>query len=164
MNNKGDIEQTALAKSRIGVIDVGKCTVDFIITDSLQFVDKSSTSYNDIGLFDAYKDLSLALKSKGYDIAADNLEPYIKNDKNLDGLHELKEIVFANQAEKIASRVINTWSNLWDIDQIFITGGGAVVLGKYLLNHFNRDNISICDRPTFTNCNGYYKLAMKQWG
>ena len=164
LNNHGEIEHKQLAGGRIAVLDIGKHTVDLALTDALQFVDNLSTSYRDIGIYDAYKDLSVELKNDGYDIPADSLEPYIRDGKQLNGLAELKEAVFANQAEKIVSRVYNTWSNLWDINQIFITGGGAVVLGEYLLHRFDRDNITICDQPIFTNCNGYYKFAKKLWG
>ena len=164
LDNTGKIYNRKLAGRKIAVLDIGKYTVDLALTDGLQFVDKSSISFNDIGIFDAYKDLSLALKDEGYDIPADNLEPYLNNSANLNGLAELKEAVFANQAEKIASRVFNTWPDLWSFDQIFITGGGAIVLGEHLLEHLATDEALICDNPTFTNCRGYYKYANKGRG
>lgn len=165
LDNQGYVNDKELAGGRIAVLDIGKYTVDLALTDALQFVDKSSVSFNDIGLFDAFKDISLALK-KGEicDVPADSLEPYIRNGNNIDGFTELKEVVFAAQAEKIASRVLNTWSDLWNIDQIFVTGGGAIVLGDYLKNSLNTDKAVICDKPTFTNCKGYYKFARMLWG
>ncbi len=163
LDDKGQFNNKVLADGRIAVLDVGKYTVDLALTDSLQFVDRSSVSFSDIGIFDAYKDLSLELKTRGFDIPADSLEPFIRNGKKLDGLAELKERVFVAQAEKIISRVYNTWSDLWNIDRIFITGGGAVVLGEHLIKHLNTDKAVICDKPTFTNCKGYFKFANKVW-
>ena len=163
MNRNGDIEEKQLAGGRIAVLDIGKHTVDLALTDALQFVDKSSISFSDIGIFDAYKDLSLELKNNGYDIPADSLEPYIRNGKSFDGLVELKERVFIAQAEKIISRVYNIWSDLWSFDRIFITGGGAVLLGDYLLQNLNTEKAVICNKPTFTNTRGFYKMAKRKW-
>ncbi len=163
LNNQGIIENEQHAIGRLAVLDIGKHTVDLVLTDALQFVDRLSTSFNDIGIFDAYRDLSLRLKEHGYDIPADSLEPYIRNGKNLKGLPELKEVVFANQAEKILSRVYNTWPDLWNIDWIYITGGGAIVLCDHIMRNLNADRAVICKDATFTNCRGFFKFAKRMW-
>ena len=163
LNDAGNLDDKQLAAGRVAVLDIGKHTVDLALTDALQFVDRSSTSFNDIGLFDAFKDLSLALKGQGYDIPPDSLEPYIRGARKLAGIAELKEQAFASQAEKIASRVINTWSDLWSFDKVFITGGGALVLGDYITSALNSCKVEICEAPTFTNVKGYYKYAQRAW-
>lgn len=161
---KGEIANKELGLSRIAVLDIGKHTVDLTVTDKLNFVDRLSTSFTDIGIFDAYRDLSHALKEKGFDIPADSLEPFVRNGRSLDGLAELKELIFASQAEKILSRIINVWADLWSFDRIYITGGGAVLLGKILRKSLNSAKVEICKEPTFTNCRGYFKFASKVWG
>ncbi len=50
---QGEIEDKELASGRIAVLDIGKYTVDLALTDTLQFVDRSSLSFSDIGIFDA---------------------------------------------------------------------------------------------------------------
>jgi len=164
LNDIGEIANQKLGSGRIAVLDIGKHTVDLSVTDQLRFVDKSSISFSDVGIFDAYRELSLALKEKGFDIPADSLEPFIRNGKSLNGLEGLKEKVFASQAEKILSRVINTWADIWSFDRIYITGGGALLLSKHLISGLDNDNVEICKEPTFTNCRGYYKFANKMWG
>jgi plasmid segregation protein ParM len=163
LNLKGEIENKVLANGRIAVLDIGKYTVDLALTDSLDYVGKSSISFNDIGIFEAYKDLSFELKNYGYDIPADSLEPFIRNGKKLNNLYDLKRQVFATQAEKIISRVCNTWSDMWTFDQIYITGGGVVILGEHIIKHLDTNKATICDNPTLTNCRGYYKFAKKKW-
>ena len=164
LDNSGKNINEELGAGRIAVLDIGKHTVDLIVTDKLTFIDRLSTSFNDIGIYDVCKEFSLALKDKGKNIPADSMEPYIRNIKPPDGLAELKETIFSNQAEKITSRVINTWQDLWSFDKIYITGGGAVLLGDYIKNSLNSDQVEICDKPTFTNCRGYYKFANLMWG
>ncbi len=75
LNDAGDLSNKQLASGRLAVLDIGKHTVDLALTDALQFIDRSSVSYSDIGLFDAFKDISLSLKGNGYDLPADSLWP-----------------------------------------------------------------------------------------
>jgi len=163
LDNTGELADKALAGGRVAVLDIGKHTVDLALTDALQFVDRSSISFNDVGLFDAFKDLSLALKEEGYDIPADSLEPYVRGSRKLDCLPVLKEQSFATQADKVISRVLNTWPDLWTFDKIYITGGGAITLGDYIASGLNSDKVEVCSNPTFTNCRGYHKFACRKW-
>jgi plasmid segregation protein ParM len=163
LSDAGELSNKKLASGRLAVLDIGKHTVDLVLTDALQFVDRSSVSYSDIGLFDAFKDISLALKGKGYDLPADSLEPYITGNKQLKGLAEQAEQAYAAQAEKIISRVLNTWPDLWGFDMTYVTGGGALLLGDYLKQSLGSDKVEVCSSPTFTNCKGYYKFAQRLW-
>jgi len=163
LDDSGALADKDLAAGRVAVLDIGKFTVDLALTDALQFVDRSSTGFNDIGLYDSFKDISLALKNKGYDIPADSLEPYIRGSRQLDCLPEIQEQAFAAQAEKIAARVVNTWPDLFSFDRVFITGGGALALGRYITTALSSDKVIVCESPTFTNCRGYFKFARRKW-
>ncbi len=163
LDNKGQVNDKELAGGRIAVLDIGKYTVDLALTDTLQFVDKSSISFSDIGVFDAYKDLSLELKGNGFDIPPDSIEPYIVNGKSLNGLAEIKEKIFQNQADKVLSRVLNTWNDLWSFDRILITGGGSLLFGEHIAQNINNNKVHICENPTFTNVRGYFKFAKRSW-
>ncbi len=164
LSPNGEIANKALASGRIAVLDIGKHTVDLAVTDGLQFIDNKSTSFNDIGIFEAFKELSLELKGIGYDIAPESIEPYIVNGKSLKGLPEIRERVFKNHAEKILSRVVNSWSDLWSYDQIIITGGGALLISDSLYIAMDCDRVVFHRTPTFSNCKGYYKFAKKAYG
>jgi plasmid segregation protein ParM len=153
-----------LAECRLAVVDIGKHTIDLVVAERSIFVDRLSTSFSDVGIYDAYKDLSLALKDIGINISADSLEPYIRNGKKLNGLKELKEIAFSGQAEKIKSKVINTWPDIWSFDKIYITGGGAKLFGEQIKNKLNSDQVEVLNDPSFSNCRGYYKSARLAWG
>ncbi len=163
LDGGGELKNKNLAAGRVAVLDIGKHTVDLALTDALQFIDKSSVSYGDIGLFDAFKDISIMLKSEGYDIPADSLEPYITGQRQLDCLPVIAEQAYASQAEKITSRVMNTWPDLWTFDRIFITGGGALLLGDYIKQAIDSDKVEVCSDPTFTNCSGFYSFAQRLW-
>ena len=51
-----------LAKSRLAVIDIGKHTIDLVVVEELEFIDRLSTSFSDIGIYDAYKELQKRLR------------------------------------------------------------------------------------------------------
>lgn len=163
LNGAGELQNKALAGGRVAVLDIGKHTVDLALTDGLQFVDRSSLSFNDIGLFDAFKDISLALKGAGYDVPADSLEPFVNGSRTLEVFPAIAEQAYASQAEKIISRVLNTWPDLWGFDKIYVTGGGAMKLGDYIAAGLNSDKVEVCSNPTFTNCRGYHKFARRKW-
>lgn len=163
LNHNGELVDKKMASGRIAVLDIGKYTVDLALTDALSFVDRSSTSFMDIGIFDAFKDLSIELKALGFDIPPDGLEPYLTSDK-IPNIKGLKDKVFTAQAEKILSRVVNTWTDFWNLDHVFVTGGGALLMGEYLKIAFESPIVTVCENPTFTNCYGYYKFGKRAWG
>ncbi len=167
LDDMGNLVQKDLAGGRLAVLDIGKHTVDLALTDALQFVDKSSVSFNDIGLFDVYKELSIELKNYGYDIAPDSLEPHIKGNKSISVLNDIKEEYFESQADKILSRVYNIWPDLWSFNHVYITGGGASVIGHYISQYLSKEldvHVTVCSSPSLTNCQGYFKFAKKAWG
>lgn len=161
LDDAGQLKEKELAGGRLACLDIGRFTTDLVLVDGLQFIDKSSTSYNDIGLYESFKDLSLILKNASYDLAPDNLEPYIRGSRTIPGIAQHKEQAFASLAEKIASRLINCWPDMWSFDKVYITGGGAICLGSYIAEALNSEKIVICDNATMTNCRGFFKFGKR---
>ncbi len=167
LNEDGSDNGSPLAGGRIGVIDIGRNTVDLIQTDKMIFIDRSSTSFDDIGLDDAYRELSVELKNNfGVSIPSESIEPYVRKDTiqyrgKGQSISIEKEKVYRAQAEKIASRVKNTWKDIWQINSIIVTGGGAIVLGDYIAEFLGEeDQITVYknSEATFTNVMGYLKF------
>lgn len=161
LDDAGQLAYKKLAGGRLACLDIGKHTTDLALVDALHFIDKSSTSYNDLGLFESFREICLALKGAGYDIAPDSIEPYIRSNRTLPGLPQIKEQAFASLAERIVSRVINAWPDLFTFDSIYITGGGAEVVGSYIAEALDSDKVIICDNATMTNCQGFYKYGKR---
>ena len=169
LDKSGGLAEKELAAGKVAVLDIGRNTVDMALTDSLSFVDRQSVSYDDIGLDDAYRDLSAELKSTlGVNIPPESIEPYLQSGViKKKSIGQEKERVFGDQAEKIASRVFNTWKEIWDIDKIIITGGGAVILGDYIaraLGSPEQLEIYQDELATFSNVAGFAKFAKRAWG
>jgi plasmid segregation protein ParM len=172
LDDKGELKDKTLAGGRIAVLDIGRNTVDLAMTDKLSFIDRQSVSYDDIGLDDAYRELSLELKkSLGVNIPPESIEPYIVgNEIEYKGkrrsIEAEKRIVFQGQAEKIVSRALNVWKDIWQINQIIVTGGGAVMLGSYIANALNApDQVQVYQGgdASFSNVRGFYKFGRRAW-
>ncbi len=169
LDSKGQIRNKEYSIGKLGVLDIGAHTVDLARTNDLEFIDRESTSFNDIGLFTAYQELSFELQHKlGVQITPEEMSTYInrgyiKVDGKQISIHQEKESVFQAASDKIVSRAINTWS-LWDLDKVLITGGGSLVLKDYLINSFDKySQIEFCDDGTLTNCLGYHRYGQRFW-
>jgi len=51
-----------------------------------------------------------------------------------------------------------------NIDRLYITGGGAIVLGEHLKKNLDPEKVVVCEKPAFTNVRGYFKYAQRAWG
>lgn len=170
LGENGALADRGLAASRIAVIDVGANTVDLCRMDSLDFIDKDSTTYS-LGVFECYKQLGLELYNLyGIEIAPEVIEPYLMNDviKISGRLHSIagvKEKVFRLAAVQISSRARNVWRNLWQLDRIIITGGGATLFGDYIAQALDcPGQVVISDKSAFANALGYLKYGRRVWG
>ena len=172
LGEEGELVKRETAAGKIGVLDIGRNTVDMARTDALSFVDRQSTSFDDIGIEDVHKELSLELKARlGVSIPPENLEYYIQKGKikykgeTVDMEDEI-ETVLESQAEKIFSRVLNNWKDFWELDKIIITGGGAAIMGDYIADAINSPGqVELYDgsQATFSNVSGYLKFAKRAW-
>lgn len=170
LNNKGEIVDRELASSRIAVLDIGHNTLDLVRVDSLDFIDAESTSYSDLGVFECYKQLSLDIYDAfAIEIPAEEIEPYITgNSIKIGGrfcdISEIKRRVYQVAAENIAGRVHNAWRNMWQLDRIIVSGGGAQVFGEQIVRALNSPcSIEICREGTLSNALGYLKFGYWVW-
>ncbi len=172
LNDAGDLVNRKMAAGNIGVLDIGQNTVDLVRVDGLEFVDAQSDSFSDLGLFDAYGLLYREIKDVyGVEIPPARMEKYLQNnyievDGHKQNIAGIKQREFSAHAGRIISRALNLWRDAWQLNQIIITGGGAVVLGDYISRQLNKPGqVELVDpsRATLSNVNGYLKLARRVW-
>jgi plasmid segregation protein ParM len=170
LGDKGNLANKDLAASRLAVLDIGANTLDLCRVDSLEFIDRESTSYSDLGVFECYRQLSLEIYNAfGIEIPPEEIEPHIMNGAvriggRPRGIAEIKNRVYQDAAEKIASRVHNVWRSMWQFDKIIVTGGGAAVFGEQIARVLNSPGqVEICKQGTFSNTLGYLKFGHRVW-
>lgn len=168
LTQDGRLANRSLAANNVGILDIGYNTLDLARFDRLEFIDGESESFSDLGLFEAHKALSRELKaSLGAEIQPAELEQYVRGGTIPFGgttrsIAKERDEAYEEQAGRIVSRALNVWRKVWQLSQIFVTGGGAESMGDYIVEHFaNPQQVEICDNSIFTNVDGFLRYGKR---
>ncbi len=171
MDDNGNIIDTEFTNQKIGVVDIGFRTTDFIILDRMQFVERGSITTDD-GIAKSFSIIAKRLREKsGVNIELYRLFNAVEKETiTVKGtpydISRMKKEVFAHAAETIAGSMDGVWAEDWDIERIILTGGGGMALSKYLLP-LVPGNVVPPDENTdarLNNVRGYLKYAKFVWG
>jgi plasmid segregation protein ParM len=165
-NQSGVLEDKDMARSRIGIIDVGFRTTDFAVADKLEYIDKMSYS-TATGMSNAYGLVSEHLRNQ-FRIYKENFEldeiiqeAKIKIAGKVHDLTQVKKEAF----EQVAAKILTEMNSIWDrreLDLIFVSGGGGKALADYLLPEL--ETAVLIEDSQIANVHGYLKLAQKVFG
>ncbi|KJS85707.1 MAG: hypothetical protein JM58_07870 [Peptococcaceae bacterium BICA1-8] len=161
LNDEGEIKDETFGELKLGIVDIGFKTSDFAVADSLEFIDKLSSS-TDIAMSTAFNILTEKFREK-YLI---NKESY-QLDKVVEtgilrvagesiNVEEHINEAFSIVTNKIATEINSIWEKR-DLDRIILTGGGGEAISKYLLPKFG--NMELIKGAQFANVRGYQKLC-----
>lgn len=163
LDNAGNVSGRELAQGRIGIIDIGFRTSDFVVADKLEYIDRLSFS-STTALATAYSLISDALR-RTYKISRESyeLDPAVVEGKIRVGgkVHDITDIR-EEAFRKVAGKVITEINSVWDkysLDAIYVTGGGGQALFPYLKREY--ENAQLVEGAQSANCKGYWKLAQK---
>ncbi len=170
MNERGQITEKDLAKKKVGVVDVGFKTTDFIIFDRLQFISRGSRTV-DMGISDTFRTIANKVR-KQVDVG---LELYRLYDPVSQGLikvrgqemeiAEIRDQVYAQTAGELADEINQIWADDWDMDTVILTGGGGIELAKHLQPLIAGNVIATSQEvdARLNNVQGYLKFARHLW-
>ncbi|MTI60196.1 MAG: ParM/StbA family protein [Firmicutes bacterium] len=166
LDDYGNIQDKELVGLNIGVIDIGFRTSDYAVANKLEFVDRLSSS-STTALSTAYRIIGRKLK-EAYDInkPIHQLEDMIRNrsftynGKDID-ITDLVNKAFSLTAGNIVSEINTLWPDIWEMDKIFITGGGGLALGDYFKKYL--DNYIVVPGGQFSNVEGYQKVCNRSF-
>ncbi len=171
MDSSGKIENTDLAKQKVGVVDIGFRTTDFAVFDNLQFIERASCTM-DTGISKSFTTIADKLHEK----CGINIELYrlynavesgiIKIRGQEYNLSNIRNQAFNHAAITVANDIDRMWAEDWDMDTVILTGGGCMELAKYLEPLIVGDVIpagNITD-ARLNNVQGYHKYGKYIWG
>lgn len=164
LNDQGRIDSSQVEKGRIGVIDIGTYTTDFIVADELRYVQRLSGSarigwskvISKVGqsLGDAYE---LELTPHQVDRALNAGEVRVRGTAM-----PLKDMM-APAIDEVRAAIIARARDLWgegvSLDTILITGGGAAHL--YELIHEVYPHARLLDDAFWANAEGFYRFGRR---
>jgi plasmid segregation protein ParM len=171
MDSSGKIVDKDLANQKIGVVDVGFRTTDFIILDRLRYIDRGSRTI-DTGISKGFSVIANKLREK----AGVSVELYrlyraaetgsIKMRGHGFAFAKIRDQVYSQLAGSIANEIDRLWADDWDIDTIILSGGGCRELAQYLepLIVGNVIPVDPSQDPRLNNVKGYLKYGRYIWG
>lgn len=161
LNNEGEIRDESYNDLKIGIVDIGFKTSDFAVADSLEFIDKLSSS-SEIAMSTAFNFLTERFREK-YFINKESYEldrvvetGILRVAGEAVDVEEHINEAFSIVANKIATEINNIWDKR-ELDKIILTGGGGEAIAKFLLPKF--PNMELIKGAQFANVRGYQKLC-----
>jgi plasmid segregation protein ParM len=170
MNDDGTIADKELAQQKIGIVDIGFRTTDYTVIDRLRYVERSSRTM-DTGISKAYTVIASRLREN----SGVNVELYrlyravqkgtIKMRGQGFNFAKIRDQIYTQLASTVAGDLDRIWSGDWDMDTIFLTGGGCSELGAHLkpLITGNVRATPVQNDPRLANVMGYHKYGRYLW-
>lgn len=164
LNEYGKIADSQVEKGRIGVIDVGTYTTDFVVADELRYIQRLSGSAR-IGwskvirqvqqeVSDLYR---LELSPNEVDKAIQSKEVKVRGRPV--SLSPIVDPALLEVQTAIIARARDLWGEAANLDAILVSGGG----GPYL-HHAIRDVYSharLLDNAFLANAEGFYRFGQR---
>jgi len=138
LDTHGQVSNAFIAGQKVRIVDVGSRTVNFCTIDKREYIDRDSGTlpYGVIELMNADKASKDDIKNIG---------------------EEAKE----HFARRIAADLSKKWLKyVPDNDLVLLTGGGSILLEKYLQRHFMVNQLV---DTVFANAEGFYKMGVAKW-
>ncbi len=169
LSNEAKMLDHDLLTQRVGVIDVGMHTTDFVRADppNLLYIEAGSGSIES-AMGSVYEQLAEVVKNK-YRTAlsiheADKVVQVGKiavfTEKH--SIAPILEPILQAVGNRIASAIPNSWGeNARKINPLLITGGGASSIGPYLAEDY--PHLKIIENSALANVRGYLRYGKLKW-
>ncbi len=166
LDDQGIVNNKKIVSQKVGVVDIGFRTTDFVLLDHLRYIERGSST-TDNGMSKCFSLIANKLRQKtGVSVELYRLYHAISSGSiKIKGkeynIVNLKNKVYSHFASQIANDINRIWENDWDIDLIVLTGGGAKELFEFLkpLVEGNMILVESKSDPRLNNVMGYLKYA-----
>lgn len=161
LSDDGYIVEERLARARVGIVDIGVYTTDYVLADWLTYIEKGSGSIP-VAMSTAYGLLAREILDQyGLELSLHNIDACVRTRSvKVYGARQdigpLVDPVLEGVGEEIVSKARTLWGEGRDLDAIMITGGGAEALGRYFQVY---PHAVVVPDPAMANVRGYLKYA-----
>lgn len=171
LDRRGQLVDGDLARGRVGIIDIGTLTTNYILVDRLRYVETGSDSITS-GMSEMLGKVAKDLKrDHGLDwalqlglvdqaVRARSVEVF-GAPVNIAGLVQphLEAL-----AETIVSRARSLWGLGADLRAVVLTGGGSQELAPYVRKAYPQNTRTVGGDPQLTNCLGFLRAGIRRFG
>ena len=170
LDKRGRLVDGDLADGRVGIIDVGTLTTNYVLIDRLRYVEVGSDSIT-TGTSEMLRkvakdlkreyDLDWGLQLGKVDLAVRERKAPVYGDRvNIAGLVE-------SHLEALGDTIVSKARTLWgpgvDLTAVVLTGGGSWELGPYVRRAYPHTR-TVGGDPQFANCVGYLRAGLRRFG
>jgi plasmid segregation protein ParM len=163
---RGQIVNEDLARGRLGVIDIGTYTTDYVLVNGLRYIEKGSGSIS-TGMSKAYQLIGRSLLDTfGLDMRLHEVDRVVRDgvvtvygeERHIDWL---TTPVLDAVSEEVLAHARALWSDGRDLKAILVTGGGAIALGEQIRRHY--PHARLLDDAAMANVRGFCKYGRRRW-
>jgi hypothetical protein len=162
IDDEGAIDPSALSIAA-GAIDVGSCTTNILTVDGLDEVPSKSLSVQ-MGVMDVLAALQKVLDDKcpglslrQHKLARAATKKSVRYDGRSVDLSDEVDAICRPMALQVVAAAREHWGDAHGLDVILVAGGGGLLLGPYLREHFSR--AIIMPSGVMSNVFGMWKLG-----
>ena len=169
LDRRGKLTNADLADGRVGIIDVGTLTTNFVLVDRLRYVEHGSDSIT-AGMSEALGKVAKDLKREyGFDwsLQLGKVDRAVR-DRSVEAYGERVDIadVVNPHLEALVDTVISKARSLWgtgvDLKAVVVTGGGSLELGRYVRQAYSHVR-TVDGDPQFANVTGYLRAGLRRF-
>jgi plasmid segregation protein ParM len=162
----GKIVDESLARARLGIIDVGTFTTDYVLVDTLRYIEKGSGSIP-TAMSRAYQLIGRSiLDTFGLDLRMHEVDQVVRRG-HVTIFGEERDIewlanpVLDAVAEEVLARAGTLWGDGRDLKAVLVTGGGAMVLGERICHRY--PHARVLDDASLANVRGFERYGRRKW-
>lgn len=165
LDNRGAIADNALATGAVGVVDIGGKTTNLLSVNRLAEIGRETASAN-VGAWDAVRALKQWLSNhcpnlelRDHQIIQAIIARQIKYYGEPIDLTKPIEDALEPLADQVLAEATQLWNGAAGLDAVLVSGGGALLLGPYICQHFR--HARVVPDPVFANALGFYRFAQR---
>lgn len=171
MDEHGRVVNREFPEKKIGVVDIGFRTTDFLMFDRMSYVERSSSTV-DMGMARSFMAIAEKLKREsGVQVELYRLyEAVEKGWIQIRGkeyhIASLRDRVFERAASELSGEIARLWADEWDMQGVILTGGGSKALHDHLASKLDVPVLTMPDKiedPRFYNVEGYLRFGKSRW-
>ena len=165
LNGQGQVVDNELASGTVGVIDVGGKTTNLLSAHKFSSIGRetSSVSVGAWGVARAVREhlanVCPDLELRDHRLMDAITARQVKYFGEPVDLGQVVDDALEPMAEQVIAEATQLWNGAASLDQVLITGGGALLLGDHLRAHFR--HARVVEDPIWANAVGFWKLAQR---
>ena len=170
LDRRGRLIDNDLAGGRVGIVDIGLLTTNFVLADRLRYVEVQSDSIT-TGMAEALRKIAKELRDRynldwtlqlpRVDRAVRERVVEVYGDRvNIAGLVDPH---LGALAETIVSKAHSLWGGGADLRAVVLTGGGSLEMAPYVRKTYPHTR-TVSNDPQFANAMGYLRAGLRRFG